>query len=171
MKIYDKTILAIALVSILALLGRVGFAMGNDSVRADVKVVRSLYEKFAGDAVLEDPLPQKDLLEQSRVVLLRYFTPELSSLILRDRDCAARNQGICGLDFSPIWDSQDPTGVTVKMTGESALGQVHVTVRYPNGEKRDLVFRLIKTNAGWRIIDIIYSGDRQTLSQILKAEP
>jgi hypothetical protein len=170
MRIQVKLSLAIALVSLLALAGNAGFATENNSVRSDVNVVRSLYDEFAGEAVLEDPEMQKSLLDQSQVVLLRYFTPELSALILRDRECTARTQEVCNLDFSPIWDSQDPTGATVKMTGESILGKVHATVRYPNGERRELVFRLTKTSMGWRIADIIYAGDRLTLSQILSTK-
>jgi hypothetical protein len=168
MRLCIKPSFAIALVSLLALASSFGFATENNSVRADVNVVRSLYAEFADEAVLENPETQKPLLDQSRAVLLRYFTSELSAHILRDRECAARTQEICNLDFSPIWDSQDPTGATVTMTGESALGKVHATVSYPNGEKRELVFRLTKTNVGWKIADIIYAGDRQTLSQILR---
>jgi len=165
-----KPSLAIALVSLLALASNVGFATGSDSARADVNVVRSLYDEFAGEAVLEDPETQKPLLDQSGVVLMRYFTPELSALILRDRECAARTREICNLDFSPIWDSQDPSGATVKMAGEPTLGSVRTTVGYPNGERRELVFQLTKTSVGWRIADIVYAGDRQSLSQILKAK-
>jgi hypothetical protein len=170
MRLQVKPSLAIALVSLFALASNVGSATENNGVRADINIVRSLYDEFAGEAVLEDPQTQKPLLDQSRAVLLRYFTSELSVLILRDRECAARTRDICNLDFLPIWDSQDPTGATVKMAGESALGKVRATVRYPNGEKRELVFRLTKTSVGWRIVDIIYAGDRQTLSQILEAK-
>lgn len=170
MRLRVKPTLAIALASLLAMVGSVSFAKENSGVRADVNIVRSLYEDFAGEAVLEDPETQKPLLDQPRLVMLRYFTPELSALILRDRECAVRTQEVCNLDFSPIWDSQDPIGATVKMAGESTLGKVRATVRYPNGEKREMVFRLTKTSVGWRIADIIYAEDKQTLLQILEAK-
>lgn len=170
MKFHIKPSLASALVFTLALSSSIGFAKGNNSVRADVEVVRLLYDEFAGEAVLEDPATQRTLLEQPRIVLLRYFTPKLSMLILRDRECAARTREICNLDFSPMWDSQDSIGATVKLASEPALGKVRVTVRYPNGEKKALVFRLTQTSVGWRIADIVYAVDRQTLLQILETK-
>ncbi|MEO8803741.1 MAG: hypothetical protein ABI304_12905 [Rudaea sp.] len=169
MKRYAKPSLAIALACLLALGSGVGFARQSKAVRADVTVVHALYDEFAGEAVLEDPETQKPLLDQSRVVLLRYFTPELSALILRDRECAARTREVCNLDFLPIWDSQDPMGATVKMAGEPAVGKVRATIRYANGEKRILIFRLAQTSVGWRIADVIYAGDKPTLAQILRS--
>ena len=171
MKLHVKPGFAIALILLFALTSSVGFASVSSGVRADVNVVRSLYDEFAGEAVLEDPGTQRPLLDQSRAVLLRYFTPEMSMLLLRDRACAVRTREICNLDFLPIWDSQDPSGATVKMLGESALGSVRATIGYPNGEKRELVFRLARTSSGWRIADIVYTRNRQTLSHILKAKP
>jgi hypothetical protein len=170
MKLHIRLSLASALLFLLALASNVSFATGSAGIRADVNVVRSLYDEFAGEAVLEDPETQRSLLDQPRVVLLRYFTPELSALILQDRECAARTQEICKLDFSPIWDSQDPSGATVKMAGEPTLGGVRTTVSYPDGERKELVFRLTNTSVGWRIADILYTADRQTLSQILKGK-
>lgn len=169
MKLRVEPILALALMLLLVLALGPGYAAESKGARADVNVVRALYDEFAGEAVLQDPGAQRVLADQSAAVLARYFTAKLSTLILRDRECSARTREICNLDFSPIWDSQDPAGATVTMVAGSALGNVRATVHYPNGEKRALVFRLAKTGLGWRIADIIYANDRQTLLKILEA--
>ena len=155
---------------LVGLIARDGLAVEGRGIREDVSVVRSLYDDFAGEAVLDEPGTRKQLLDQSQVVLARYFTPELSLLIRQDRDCAARTREICKLDFLPIWASQDPTGATVKIAGESTLGEVVADIRYPNGEKRKLIYRLKKVQAGWRIADIVYVDDGESLSRILSAK-
>lgn len=170
MKLCVEPLFAAALASLLLLASLPGFATQSTGVRADVGVVRSLYAEFAGEAVLEDPTTQTVLLDQSRTVLLRYFTTHLSTLIVRDRECGVRTGEVCHLDFSPIWDSQDPTGATVTLAA-AALGTVRASVRYPAGEQRILVFQLTQTSSGWRIADVVYANQGQTLLKILEAKP
>lgn len=155
--------------SLVGLIANNGFAAEEGGVRSDVGVVRSLYDDFAGEAVLDDPGTQKQLLDQSRAVLARYFTPELSSLIRKDRECAARTREVCKLDFMPIWASQDPSGATVRIVGESIVGEVVAEVRYPNGGVRKLIYRLKKVQADWKVADIVYADNGETLSKILSA--
>ena len=171
MKVCVEPLLVIALFSLLVLTSVPGFATGSTRVRADVRVVRSLYDEFAGEAVLEGPTTQTALLDQSRTVLLRYFTAHLATLIVHDRECSVRTGEVCHLDFSPIWDSQDPTGATVILAGAAALGKVRASVRYPTGEKRILIFQLTQTSLGWRIADVAYADQEQTLLKILEARP
>lgn len=135
-----------------------GSASAGEPIREDVAAVRSLYKAFAWEAVLDEPGPERTLAVQPRAALLKYFTPELSELFLQDRQCIARTQGICNLDFMPLWDSQDPSSATVTMTGEPNPGEVLVQVRYPPGEVRKLHFRLARGPAGWKIADIVYEG-------------
>lgn len=162
-----RGLLLLVSMSLVGLIAKDGLAA--DGGRADVSVVRSLYDDFAGETVLGDPETQKQLLDQPRAVLARYFTPELTSLVRQDRECAARTKDICKLDFMPIWASQDPSGATVRIAGESTLGEVAVEVRYPNGEKRKLIYRLRMMPIGWRIADIIYADTGESLSRILSA--
>jgi hypothetical protein len=143
----------------------------GQSVRPDVGLVRALYQQFAAEAVLADPEPAYALIAQPRAVLARFFTPGMSTLLVQDRACAVRTRAVCNLDFSPIWDSQDPGGATVKIVGGVAPGKVDVVVAYPNGEKRELLFRLVRTTAGWRVAEIAYPGDRWPLSKTLRAKP
>jgi hypothetical protein len=153
---------------LLAFAGTNAFGTEKNGTRADVEIVRSLYSEFAEEAVIKEPTPQRDILGQPQPVLTRFFTTELSALLLQDRECAVRTQEICDLDFSPMWDSQDPTGATVTIVGRSDLGDVLVTVHYPDNEVRKLVFRLEKKAIGWRIADIVYADGRPSLSQLLK---
>jgi len=153
-----RSFLPAAIIAVLALMCGGGIASGREAIRADVGVVRSLYEAFAWEAVLEDWGQEQTLVVQPRPVLLRYFTPKLSELILQDRECVARMQEICNLDFLPLWDSQDPTGATVTIAGGSDPGEVLVKVRYSPNEERKLVFRLANGSDGWRIEDIVFEG-------------
>ncbi|MGP1665540.1 MAG: hypothetical protein ACTS5I_06430 [Rhodanobacter sp.] len=171
MQIRIEPCLFLALTTTLVLLSSMSFAVEAPTSRADVNLVRALYANFAGEAVWEDLPTQNSSLDQPQTTLLRYFTSELPVPILRDRKCVARVLGICHLDFSPLWASQDPTGATVSMVGLTTLGRVHTTVRYPGAEARDMVFQLAPTSIGWSAADIAYAGDRLTLSQTPKAEP
>lgn len=157
--------------SLVCLIVKDSFANEGGVIRADVSVVRSLYEDFASEAVLDDLETQRQLLDQPEAVLARYFTPELTSLIRHDRECAARTKEICRLDFMPIWASQDPSGATVRITDGATLGEVVAEVRYPNGEKKKLIYQLKKkVQAGWMIADIFYADNGESLSKILSAD-
>jgi hypothetical protein len=144
------------------------FASDMDVIRPDVATVRALYSDFAEEAIFEEPMSRKSVMGQPKGALTRFFTPELSALIVQENDCAARAREICNLDFSPIWDSQDPTGATVSIAKRSELGSVVVEIHYPDKEVRRLIYQLAKGATGWRIADISYSGDRPTLLQLLK---
>ena len=65
---------------------------------------------------------QHEFVDQPQAVLARYFDDQLVRLWLADLQCAARARAICNLDFSPIWNSQDPVGTVVR----------NLQVRQPN---------------------------------------
>jgi hypothetical protein len=110
------------------------------------------------------------LIEQPRAVLRRYFDDSLTNLILEDRACAERTHEICRLDFSPIWDSQDPAASGLKVSATKDPSVVRVTFRYPgNNELMDLSYRMTKTKDGWRIHDIAYDSHASLLS-LLRAK-
>lgn len=163
-----RVLLLLASMLFVDLMASDGFAAEEGAVRQDVNVVRALYEDFAGEAVLDSPEAQKQLLDQPQAVLERYFTPELALLIRQDRECVARTREICQLDFSPIWDSQDPSGATVNIAGKPIVGEVVAEVRYPNGETRKLLYRLSKVRAAWRIADIVYGDNGASLARMLR---
>lgn len=125
---------------------------------AAVAVVRQLYADFACEAVVDEPGcdTQHEFVDQPHLVLAKYFDDRLTRLWLADRNCAARTHEVCRLDFSPIWDSQDPTGTYVRILATPDSAAVDVQVRHgPTSKKSILRYTLVKVPAGWRIHDIV----------------
>jgi hypothetical protein len=119
------------------------------------QTVRRLYHDYAWEAVMTAQAGTS-LADQPQQVLRRYFTPRLASAIRSDSQCAAQNHDICALDFSPIWDSQDPGAYDLTV---SSLADSRVLVQFktPQGDKASrLEYRLVRLQSGWRISDIVY---------------
>jgi hypothetical protein len=132
-------------------------------------VVSQLYKDFGWEIALNHP-DKPGLIDQPRAVLRRYFDDSLTSLILADRACAERTHEICRLDFSPIWDSQDPAASGLKVSATSDPSVVKVTFRYPgSNELMELSYRMTKTKDGWRIHDIAYRS-HASLQSLLRAK-
>lgn len=127
-------------------------------------IVLKLYRDFAWEAVMDVPA-WPGLIDQPKNVLERYFDDKLTSLILKDRACA-KKQGLCRLDFLPIWASQDPSAgdLTVEESGEPHIVLVKFRYRSTN-EEVQLKYRMSKTTRGWRISDI--TGSDWSLLSIL----
>jgi hypothetical protein len=136
-------------------------------VSPQVAVVRSLYERFSAEAVLEEPSPEGELVDQPMSVLSLYFDKELATLWLKDRDCVERSHEICRLDFSPLWDSQDAGGATVSIKPDTGVDSVQAVVTYGGKEKRRIHYELVRTSSGWRIHDVAFDGKRGSLRRIL----
>jgi hypothetical protein len=98
--------------------------------------------------------------------LSKYFDKELTALFIKDAECEKREQGVCNLDFDPIYDAQDFERTTnlqiAAVTDQADLFKVTFT----NLGTRTLVYRLTNTPSGWRISDIKYS-DGPSLKEIL----
>jgi len=98
--------------------------------------------------------------------LSKYFDNELTALFIKDAECEKREQGVCNLDFDPIYDAQDferTTNLQIAAVADQAdLFKVTLT----NLGTRTLVYRLTNTPSGWRISDIKYS-DGPSLKEIL----
>lgn len=97
----------------------------------------------------------RDLLQMSRGRLLRYFDGRLIDLWIRDRQCVTRTREICNLDFLPLWDSQDPAGVTVRVLAGERQDRIIAELRRPaSAEVVRLHFELVHRAKGWRIRDV-----------------
>ena len=121
-------------------------------------VVAWVYRDFAFDAIMPLYWKNASLIEQPKKTLLLYFTDNLASLILKDRQCVKRTHEICKLNFDPIFASQDPGVRDLEIAPADKSNTVHVKFSYPgNGEKINLSYKIEKTGYGWRISDIIYS--------------
>ena len=133
-------------------------------------VVAWIYRDFAFDAIMPLYWENAKLIEQSRKTLLLYFTDELTSLILKDRQCVIDTHEVCKLDFDPIFASQDPGAMDLEISPADKSNIVHVQFRYPdNGEKISLSYHVEKTGRGWRIRDIIYT-DAGSLRNLLSCQ-
>jgi hypothetical protein len=129
-------------------------------------IVLKVYKDFAWEAVMAAE-HYDGLMQQPQIVLEKYFDEKLTSLILKDRACA-KKEGMCNLDFLPIWDSQDPSAgdLTVEKTNKPNI--IAVTFRYPSIDKKiELKYQVTKTTKGWRISNI--SGKDWSLLSILSS--
>jgi hypothetical protein len=102
--------------------------------------------------------------------LSKYFDKELTALFLKDDECAKREQGVCNLDFDPIYDAQDFEKETTNLQITAVVGQPDLfNVTFTNIGTRTLVYRLTNTPSGWRISDIKYP-EGSSLKEILSLE-
>ena len=102
--------------------------------------------------------------------LSKYFDKELTTLFLNDDECQKREQGVCNLDFDPIYEGQDFEKETTNLQIAAVVGQSDVfNVTFTNLGTRTLVYKLTNTSSGWRISDIKYS-EGPSLKEILSRE-
>jgi hypothetical protein len=102
----------------------------------------------------------------------RYFVPALARLIGQDVARAARRNEVGKLDSDPFIGGQDwaPTPIELKVaagaTADRAIGTARFTAP---GEKQPSVVTLdlVKTAGGWRIADIRWSGQVDSLVAIM----
>lgn len=102
--------------------------------------------------------------------LSKYFDKELTALFIKDDECKKREQGVCNLDFDPIYAAQDFDEKTTNLQIAAVVGQPDLfKVTFTNLGTRTLVYRLTDTPSGWRISDIKYP-DEPSLKEILSRE-
>ena len=104
--------------------------------------------------------------------LSKYFDKELTALFIKDDECKKREQGVCNLDFDPIYDAQDFDEKTTNLQIAAVVGEPGLfNVTFTNLGTRTLVYKLTNTPSGWRISDIKYSEGpslKETLSHEIK---
>lgn len=114
-----------------------------------------MYAAYAGDTKDANLGKQKPLFAASAVVMGRYLDAELVKAVLADRACAVRAGGECNLSFDPMWDSQDPGGVTVQVVATKDPSVIQARLHYPyQNETRVVTYRLRQVPTGWRIVDM-----------------
>jgi Protein of unknown function (DUF3828) len=102
----------------------------------------------------------------------RYFVPSLAKLIGQDVAQAAKRNEVGKLDFDPFIGGQDwaPTKIELKVAAAAADDRATGTARFTApGEKQPTVVTLdlAKTAAGWRIGDIHWSGQADSLVAVM----
>ncbi len=133
---------------------------------ARLAVVERLYQDYAwetGPGVSK----RTPFLNEKSSVLSKYLTKSLSRLLLEDRKCSERTREICKLDFSPIWNSQDPEGTKFRVMSIGPDNAVAVSIVYPGQRSVTLALDVVQTEEGWRINDIHSSSPEWSLRKIL----
>jgi hypothetical protein len=131
-------------------------------------IVERLYSDFNWETRFDgNSSKHETLIEKPLASLLQYFDKDLAALLVHDRKCVVESGEICNLDFSPIWDSQDPEGATVKIGSGGQPNEVQVIVVYGAGAAHLLKYKMKLTNAGWRITDIQSATGGWSLMKLL----
>ena len=138
-----------------------------------VALVNRLYKDFSYQIIVDEPNFEGFGSGTPRPVLLKYLTPELAQLIVNDRQCEKKDQGICHLDWSPIWMGNGPGGLRASIRATHAADRVEVEIRSVqtgwDGPGKKVLYHLTKTSRGWRIRDIEYVGlNQDSLLKMLK---
>jgi hypothetical protein len=116
--------------------------------------------------------PGKDTPDwfDNKQTLSKYFDKELTDLFIKDDECAKREEGVCNLDFDPIYDAQDFDKETTNLQIAAVTGEADsFNVTFTNLGTRTLVYKLTNTESGWRISDIKYP-EGPSLKEILSRE-
>lgn len=131
---------------IFALLALASPVAAKPTVAGAEAFLANLYKPYEAE-----PTQVVDVLERPDL----YFEARLVQAMKADSDAAAKRGDAPELDGDPICDCQDytpfrPTIGPIKLSGNRA----DVTVRFNNGNERELFYSLIATRKGWRIFDI-----------------
>ena len=160
-----KVIRTVAIV--VGLLGVASFVSAQPAASTALGAVARIYQDFAAEAVIDTPeLSVQDLFGRPKAAMARYLDDPLIALVLADRECSRRTQGVCALDFSPIWDAQDPVGATVKMSAGKDAGRVLAEIHYPQNVVRRLTYVMRRSAAGWRVHDIEYDSHTSLVTML-----
>lgn len=135
-----------------------------------VAVVEQLYRDYSWELVFFPPPDDWNVItNEPRQVLAKYFDDSLTSLIVADEACAAR-EGKCNIDGSPIWDSNDPEASELVVAATNDPATVLVTFRRgyppPQGAMVKIFYKMVRTSNGWRIRDIVQEDGWSFVAQL-----
>jgi hypothetical protein len=152
----------LVLVAVLAFPFVTALPVGAAEREAEAKVVADLYKDYAWQAFATQPdLFGEGLAGASKAQLEKYFSPEMTRLLVADSACEARTGESCNLDFDLLFDSQDPRVVDLDVQ-RVAPGSVRVQFKDPVTDKKTVIdFKLAVQQGKWRIADIVYRGHPQ----------
>lgn len=127
-----------------------------------VALVQSVYDAYAWEPVADESSAQREtLFSEPEPVLDRYFDDSFKAAILKDRACVERTKEICNLDFLPIWQTQDPTGIkNVQVVAGKEPNSVIARFIGFFEEPMEVRYSMTQTARGWRISDMHFAeGD------------
>jgi hypothetical protein len=158
----------VRIISLLVLLAGGVFALlAASSLAADagaqafLKRIYSTYEKT-----------DKAVDIGSEAKAARYFVPSLAKLIGRDIAESAKRNEVGRLDVDPFIGGQDwsPTKIELSVAAGTTVNRATGTARFvPAGgkEQTTVTLDLVKTASGWRIADIHWAGQSDSLVTLL----
>ena len=162
------------LVSVFAMVAMLVVAMPSEAQPKSTQespeaIVVSLYHDYAWEVVLLSS-NYVELLDQSKNELEKYFSPVLAQLLIKDRECKEKTNDVCGLDFDPIYATQDRSFVhDLDVKTPNSSNEVKVQFKSSGTLPAfELTYKMIKTASGWRIDDINYGAGRSTLRAVLE---
>ncbi len=134
-----------------ALLAMLGWSPAWAGVITDpAEMVMTLYRPYVAD---DDALGNDGLL-----AIAAHAAPRLKSLISRDRQCEAREGGVCRIDFDPVIAGQD-----AQLNGKWPVLSVHytpdggevVSARFTSGGvPMEVDYEFIRAGSSWLIRDV-----------------
>jgi hypothetical protein len=96
-----------------------------------------------------------DVLSAAPEVMATYLDAGLVRAVVAVRACQQRTHGECSLSFDPVWDSQDPTGSTVRVVATASPSIVRALIHHAYANKTTVVtYHLRHTTVGWRVTDM-----------------
>ncbi len=159
-KVRFRVVLAALSASLIGLLGAGSLAQ-SASAQAFLQSIYATYQKT--DKAVDIGSEQK---------AARYFVPSVAKLIGEDIATSAKRNEVGKIDFDPFIGGQDwaPTRIEIKVLAGAAADRATGTARFtPPGEKKPttVTLDLTKAAAGWRIADIHWEGQPDSLVAIL----
>ena len=135
-------------------------ACSSESDQGKLNTVRRLYNAFPPATSPN----ASTISNQNLVKLKKFFNNDLANLIAKDNKCAKR-EGVCKLEFNPIYSSQDDESaqVTINQIGED----VFADIAYPGQKVVQIKFELVKESQIYKISNIYYQS-KKSLVEILQ---
>jgi hypothetical protein len=139
-----------------ALLVFTSVACPSESDERDV-IVEKLYRDYSLEFVAFKP-EFPTFADQPESVLTQYLTPDLASLILKDRECSRREKKACWIDTPSPWvrvgtvwrmlniDVGEGSDVVARFTGVDGVTSL------------ELRYKVVRSGKDWRIDDFSYEG-------------
>jgi hypothetical protein len=159
------TVMRVVLIAIAAYLAAVGATRAEDKpAESFLKEIYKPYEKSSAGI---------DLHGEGKAA--RYFTQSLARLIDQDAADSAKSGAVGRLSFDPFIAGRDwqPTKIKLEVgPGEKPGEAVGVATFTAQGENEPSVVKLdlVRTPDGWRIADIHWKGQDDSLAEILSSK-
>jgi hypothetical protein len=139
------------------ILGAAGAVLAAPAFARDASAtafITAIYNSYRSKDAKGIPLDSERMIR-------RYFEPRLATLMVKDRQAAARRHEVGLLDFDPFLDAQDwdVTAVDI-VVSDATVGKAQATVKFVNlGEARSVLLDLVQVKQAWRIYDITWQRD------------